>query len=381
MNMAKSLFSKLPISIKIAIRQNIALKNPLKYIKLKKTLDNVIQDYIKKDDKGLEIKDGVDKWNKSFKKFIKAQPSEFEVATEFFKTNIQLINKSNVSVKDTTVTLICVVKNDLLKLKKMINHHRSIGVKHFAIIDNDSTDGTIEWLKDQEDVDLFYIDDKYTTNKRESWINRIISYYGFNKWYLILDSDELFVYSDMEEKSINQLVRYCKDNNIFRLRALMIDMYANDEFYEKSNDNAYIEECKYFDTSSYNWEDKDKLDLITGGPRGRIFNQNAWLTKYPLYYFVEGDIQGKSHFLFPFYKNKNTKCLVGILHYKFLPSDIEKYRKIALDGNYFNGSLQYKNYINYIDKNGGLSFKNDKSEKYINSKSIYKIKVLDKLEF
>ncbi|WP_347548513.1 glycosyltransferase family 2 protein [Pseudalkalibacillus hwajinpoensis] len=380
MNLFKKIFYKFPLATRLYFREHLGYKAPFKLFLLNKKLNREYKNYKFNKDSGLEVKDGIEKWYQSFKKFLSAQPNESEVAFEFFKNNISLLKSSDLETNKKEVTLLCVVKNDLLKIRKLVEHHRKIGIKHFAILDNGSTDGTIDWLKVQEDVDLFCVEDKYTTNRREAWINRLIAYYGLNRWYLIVDSDELFAYHNMENEKISSLINHCENNSVNRMRAVMIDMYANDQFYLSSDDKAdYIDSCRYFDLNSYKYENRDFIDLVTGGPRGRIFKQNPWLTKYPLCYFEEGDIQGKSHFLFPFSKNKNTKCSVVLLHYKFLPNDIEKYRQISLDGNYFNGSVQYKEYVDYIDNSTNLSFINEETQEFNGTDSLYKIPILEKI--
>lgn len=379
MKTVKKIINRLPLGIRLFIREQVGLKNPIKLNSLRKKLKNEFLTFSEKQNVGLGIKDGSETWHKSFKKFLRAQPEQSEVAFEFFKDSISVVKLTNIEKESSKVILICIVKNDLLKMKNLIQHHRKIGIKHFAILDNGSSDGTVEWLKNQNDVDLFHVQDKYTTNRREAWVNKLIAYYGLKKWYLILDSDELFAFYKMESRNIEYLIDYCKEHSIDRMRAVMIDMYGSNSFYSANEESDYLAKCKYFDINSYKYENRDVVDLITGGPRSRIFNQKPWLTKYPLCYFEEGDIQGKSHFLFPYKKNKNTKCYSAILHYKFLPNDIEKYRKIAKEGNYFNGSIQYKDYINHLDKSNGLAFMDEQSVEYSDSESLYRIPILEKI--
>ncbi|WP_415841140.1 glycosyltransferase family 2 protein, partial [Paenibacillus typhae] len=346
MKIIKKAIAKLPLKTKLYLREISNFRKPFSIVKTKNILDRKV-----KETNGLNIKDGLEVWHRSFKKFILSNLNESEVAYDFFENNIELVSQSKFNYDNREVILLCVVKNDLMKLKKMVDHHRGIGVTHFAILDNISTDGTAEWVKDQPDIDLFTNDDKYTTNRREAWINRLIAYYGLNRWYLIVDSDELFVYQQMEEYPIECLIKYCVNHSITRIRGLMVDMYAEDAFYLQNNDEDYLTQCIYFDLNSYKKEERDYIELITGGPRERMFNQNPWLTKYPLCYFSKGDIQSRSHFLFPFNKNKNSECLAALLHYKFLPSDLPKYKMISENSNYYNGSIEYKKYLEVMEHN------------------------------
>lgn len=380
MKIIKKIFFKIPLSLRIYLREHKGIFHFKEWYSLNKVLREQIKKYKKLEGYKLTVRDDIDVWIRAFKKFIIAQPSEVEVAIEFFKDNIYSVKK-NTESDDTDAILICIVKNDLLKVKTLIKHHRTIGIKKFAFLDNGSSDGTKEWLLEQNDVDLFEVEDKYTTNRREAWVNKIIAYYGLKRWYLIVDSDELFVYSDFENKSITDVISYCEGKNIKRVRALMVDMYGDNEFYSSENDIEYLKEMKYFDTSTYESEHRDVLDLIIGGPRKRIFGESTWLTKYPLCYFDEGDIEGKSHFLFPYKKNMNSECLAALLHYKFLPRDIKKYRQIAENGSYFNGSIHYKKYVKYIDSNSKMNFMCECSKEYTNSKDLSSIPNIKTIDF
>lgn len=97
-------------------------------------------------------------------------------------------------------------------------------------------------------------------------------------------------------------------------------------------------------------------------------------------FFYGGRYTRKSHYLFPYRNNKNTECFVALLHYKFLPSDILKYRQISEEGNYFNGSKEYKDYVRVLEESSGLSFINElQTQEYINSESLYEIPMLKKI--
>ena len=87
----------------------------------------------------------------------------------------------------------------------LVDHYRTPGVVKFAIMDNGSDDGTFEWLLEQPDIDLYQCKRQYQTNVKEGWINRLISYYGFDRWSIVTDSDELAFYQNMETISLPDL--------------------------------------------------------------------------------------------------------------------------------------------------------------------------------
>ena len=289
-------------------------------------------------------------------------------------------NVSN--IKKELPILICPVKNDLDRVKMSIEYYRSIGIKYFAYIDNLSTDGTLEYLKEQPDVNTYICKTKYTTLNREAWINRIISYFGLNRWYLCVDSDELFVYEDMENIDIETYIKNIDISKNRRVKSILLDMYSKYSIFNKEIPNDKIRDyyC-YFDIDSYYQINTYKLDMIKGGPRERVFfkdkNNSNNSTKYPLFFFKKGDIQGCSHFQFPYKPNCNTICTTALLHYKFLYSDLAKYVERVKLKNYSNGSSEYKRYIEAYENNNDIVLYNEeKSEKFESSYSIRKIKAI-----
>ena len=316
-------------------------------------------------------------WINKLNKLTYSDPKMFELALAFSSDDIRLVK--SIDVHPTDVLAICVVKNDLIKLKRFINHHRLLGIDKFVILDNNSSDGTISYLLKQNDVVILKTKTPYSSFRRLGWINRIISYYGYNRWYFVGDSDELLVYNDCENKTIKDLIDHCESSNEIRMPAIMLDMYANKEYYKNGSFDKYYDECVFFDSDTYFIKNHSFCKIITGGPRDRIFDVKATLTKYPLFYFRKNDIF-RSHFLVPCYKNFDAKYSLALKHYKFLPGEFTKYKKIAKDGNYFNGSIEYKKYISVL-KNKNIDFMCKCSRKYIDSSSLDEIPLYSRIKW
>ena len=168
----------------------------------------------------------------------------------------------------------------------------------------------------------------------------------------------------------------------YRLKALMIDMYADGKFLgiEDNSDESIQKKYCYFDNDSYNEEKHKKFELVTGGMRKRVFGKYAnispFLIKYPIIYFEEGELQYNSHFSYPFYKNFNKELNLALLHYKFLSEDLKKIKTRVNEKNYASGSKEYNAYLRAYQEDKNINLKNENSVKYINSDSLKKINLI-----
>ncbi|MCH5166332.1 MAG: glycosyltransferase family 2 protein [Erysipelotrichales bacterium] len=351
---------------------------------LKKTLTSIkrikqVLIYKKMDFDTISLtKENFDIFKKSFLKFVWSQPEDADLPLLFFETKIKPIsNKIDIkSLSEFDPLLICVVKNDIDRVKMILKHYRNIGIKGFVFVDNMSTDGTSEYLTKQNDVDLFICETSYTTKNREAWINRVIGHYGFDRWYLCVDSDELFIYENYDKIIISEFIKTLKKR---RVLSFLLDMYSKEYlFMNDVKSDEIIKKYCYFDTGTYCHRSNYKMEIISGGPRQRVFfennNNTFMLTKYPLFYFEKGDIQCCSHYQFPYKENFGFECKTALLHYKFLKSDLDKYLERAKIGNYANGSFEYKKYAELYSNGQKISLYNSESAKFENYESLNKIK-------
>ena len=282
------------------------------------------------------------------------------------------IKISSVRKEDLTSTepiLICCIKNDLERISTITNYHRKIGIRKMVFLDNMSDDGTLEWLKTQ-DVDLYSINEKYHAGRKSAWIRKVMDIYGYNRWYLIVDSDELFSYIGSEEHSISDLIAYAENNNLDRIGSFLLDMYPKHNLYEQGKNQDCVIENRFFDSDSYYMSRDGRGFMLRGGPRKRVFelelDYSEPLSKYPLFFGKIEDLWS-DHRPLPFYKNFNSQCLSTLRHYKFMEGDFEKYNRIALEGNYYNGSANYKI---YTEGGKNISFMYENSKEYKDSQSL-----------
>lgn len=216
-------------------------------------------------------------WKRSMLAMLKEHASTgyrfsvMQTVYSFANSKIKVVRKSSPCVEENPIVVLC-IKNDLKRIQMLVDHYRSLGVEKFAFMDNGSDDGTFEWLMDQSDIDLFRCYEPYRTAVKEGWINRIVSHYGFDRWYIVTDSDELLVFQGMEEHSLSDLVKAVIQKGYKRIEGLTLDVYTEGGLFGKSEDIR--KDYKWIDTDSYKEVDAAagvyKIKRFVGGPRDRL---------------------------------------------------------------------------------------------------------------
>ena len=304
-----------------------------------------------------------------------------EVITSFCHADIETIRKTECCSTHTSIVVLC-VKNDLARIQMLVKHYRNIGIRKFAILDNGSTDGTFEWLVLQNDIDLYKTSDKYSSSAKEGWVNRIVSQYGFNRWYILTDSDELIKYIGIEKYDIERVIKFAEENGYVRLQALTVDMYSENSVFSHQEENKIEDEYCWMDTDSYFDSPKQvgnyTLRWLTGGPRYRVMGVSTSLIKFPLIYFTPGTLSANAHFVYPYKLLVNAPCVLAILHYKFLDNDKKKYEERAKRGSGFAfGGEYYKKYLESIKTNSTFMYEN--SIRFDSSDSLESLPYIEKM--
>ena len=266
----------------------------------------------------------------------------------FTSTGLVLIKRASHRThikKDLEVPiLICVVNNEMEKLPLFFSHYRKMGIKRFVMIDNMSTDGTYEFLLKQRDVDLYSAKETFRGYLKEGWINQALAIYGYYHWYLVVDADELLVWPQMGEIPLKELIKICQEKREYSPMAIMLDMYSRGQIFHNLTRNIY-EEFSYCDQNTYYWIKNRETDILSGGPRERVFGSKVWLSKTPLFFLRPLDIFCCAHYMYPYMKNKRKKCPIVLLHYKFAYessySMMKEYIKKGVDENRIEESKIY----------------------------------------
>lgn len=249
--------------------------------------------------------------------------------------------KLSPALKSASHVAIVLVYNEAHRLPYLLSYYRRMGIGHFIIIDNQSTDGSRDLVRDQPDTSLFSANGLFKKARFGiDWVNGILNRYCEGKWVLHVDADEFLVYPHMDTCPLAEFTALLEARNQFSLPSVMIDMYSDrnhtENLYAQGDDPLSI--CALFDGKGY----VSHLDTVTstlwikGGVRGRIyfsddFSRGPALNKTPL-------LKWKRHFAFlkvahqlsPPELNRGGKVKPdqqirgALLHFKFLSDFSQK---------------------------------------------------------
>ena len=260
-----------------------------------------------------------------------------------------------------------IVKNESLRLPYILDYYRGLEIDQFIIIDNGSSDGTLEILNNQEDVSVFSTTDEYG----EHWplIQRLLSLYGLNRWCLVLDADEMLFYPHCDIIKLHDLCKFLDDEGGMALHCILLDTYSKGSIKDvryKSGENP-LKVAPWFDSETHH----KMRSRYYGGMRERVFGITPCITKYPLFRFNK-DIQVSRgmHEI----SIKPTQGIRGaLLHFKYMQDFYSRAIEGSKNGQYWNNSFEYKAYAEVLGKDEHLNLWYPKSVKFSNNEQLIKL--------
>jgi hypothetical protein len=156
--------------------------------------------------------------------------------------------------------------DEMLRLPDFLRHHRQIGVRHFFVVDNASTDGTGEYLDAQPDVTRLFSARPYQKLKAvfRAWP---CDHYLPGRWIMEPDIDEHIVYPGWPEVPLPRLVDHWDAAGYQGVFAPMVDMYADRPLTELDHgpDARLLDVYPYFDAEGY-WLAPPKPKTMKASP-------------------------------------------------------------------------------------------------------------------
>jgi hypothetical protein len=284
-------------------------------------------------------------------------------------------------IRADDILVFSTLRNERIRLPYFLRYYRDMGVGHFLIVDNDSDDGSREYLADQPDVSLWTTGRSYKRARfGVDWLNWLQMRHGHGHWCLVVDPDEFFVYPFCDTRPLRALTDWLDASSIRSFGAMLLDMYPKGPIdaqpYREGQDPFEI--ACWFDSGNYTIKRNKRFGnlWIQGGPRMRAFfpdrpERAPALNKIPLvrwhrnYAYVSS-----THMLLPRGLNlvydewggeKASGCL---LHAKFLDTFTVKAAEEMERRQHYAASHEYRAYHAGLNENPDLWCK--WSEKYIN---------------
>ncbi|KUJ78189.1 glycosyl transferase family 2 [Ruegeria marisrubri] len=294
---------------------------------------------------------------------------------------LSIVRDRTKTIQPDDILLVSTVRNEKIRLPYFLRYYRKLGINHFLFIDNDSDDGTPEYLSAQPDVSLWTTSHSY---KRATfgvdWVNYLLRRYAHGHWVLTVDPDEFFVYPFCDTRPIRALTDWLDNTGVRSFGAMLIDVYPKgpltEEPYREGQDPLEI--ASWFDSGNYTITRNPIYGnlWIQGGPRCRVFfgdnpGKAPALNKIPLvrwnrrYTYVSS-----THALLPrglnlvYDDNGGEKSSGVLLHAKLIDTFPAKAKEELTRAQHYGASAEYKAYARHLTD--APTFWCEWSEKYIN---------------
>ena len=297
------------------------------------------------------------------------------------RRELTAVSNKTAAIKRRDILLVSVVRNEKIRLPYFLQYYRKLGVDHFLFIDNDSDDGTQDFLAEQHDVSVWHTSASYKKSTFGiDWSNYLLRKYAHRHWVLTVDPDEFFIYPFCDTRPVRALTDWLDGCAVRSFGTMLIDMYpqgrVEDNPYHEGKDP--FESACWFDSGNYMISKNPVYGnlWIQGGPRARAFFSDTpqkapALNKIPL---VKWDKRyayvSSNHALLPRGLNHvydewgGEKASGALLHAKLIDTLGAKAREELERGQHYRQSREYRAYAQGLETQP--VFWCDWSEKYIN---------------
>ncbi|WP_058283308.1 glycosyltransferase family 2 protein [Ruegeria denitrificans] len=284
-----------------------------------------------------------------------------------FRSRHQLkcLGDQTAQIRPNAVLAFTTLRDEITRLPWFFHHYRALGVDHFLIVDNGSDDGSVEFLLDQPDVSLWKTGASYRDARFGlDWLTWLQMRYGHGHWTLMVDADELLIYSDHDTKPLHDLTEALDQQGHAAFGALMLDLYPKGplgtQVYDPQADPTKI--LNWFDPSPYWAQRQSPMGnlWVQGGARERMFfadrpRHSPTLNKIPLvrwsrrFTYVNSSHSALPRHLNAAYDGPSGNTPSGVLlHTKFLPEVVGKSKTEKARRQHFHDPDQFGSYYDAI---------------------------------
>ena len=227
-----------------------------------------------------------------------------------------------------------VVRNEVSRLPWFLAENRRLGVSTFVVVDNASTDGTLNLLREQPDVHLWETSNSFIDgNYGSAWFEVLLSRFGLGHWILMLDADEILSFPGSERTSVRELCNALDRVGKRAMSGVLIDMYSAGSVVETRYvaGDDFLDHCRYFDRQTHHRSDENAGPFSNqtfrfGGARTRVFGSEVdyLVTKTPLIrYDPDVVLAGGQHWT----SHRSERIAhdgCAVLHFKYFSSLVDR---------------------------------------------------------
>ena len=281
------------------------------------------------------------------------------------RRSLNIVQDNTHRVGKNDILLFATLRNEVVRMPFFLNYYRSLGVKHFFLVDNGSTDGFRALVANDVDVSVWHTEASYSdSNFGMHWMNALLRRYGCEHWCVTCDPDEFLVYPRCDERNLSELAEFLESEHRRSLCCLMLDMYSD----KPVSETRYVagqdpfETAPYFDGSGYTQVDGFLGDVYTrGGVRRRVFFNDypeaapalnktpfvKWRWTYSYFMSMHQLVPPWLNVPHDPYHPSPTGC---VMHFKYFSILGEKAREEIGRGEHWNDSFEYKRYHNMLEE-------------------------------
>lgn len=254
------------------------------------------------------------------------------------------------------VSAVVLVRDGGDQVEPFLRHCFALGVRHVVLLDNGSTDSTVDQARAFAGVTVLATALPYRTHKYalKRWL---VDRFGGHGWCLALDVDERFDFPGSDRISLTDFVRYLDGRGFTAVVAQMLDLHAGGPVSGWPAGADLDARCRWYDNTDLTVEpyhpfdnraSSDAIRFHEGGLRKSLFGVDVFLTKHPLLRRGSGARPSitSSHYCHGAHV-ADVSCLLR--HYKFDRGFPQRCREAVRRGSHFGGSQEYRAYVRWLD--------------------------------
>jgi hypothetical protein len=269
-------------------------------------------------------------------------------------------------IRPAELLLFSTIRDEAARLPFFLDHYRRIGIGHFLIVDNGSTDGGAALLADQPDVSLWRTEASYRAARHGvDWLNGLLCRHGHGHWTLTVDADELLVFPHCDTRPLDALTDWLQAGGVRSMGAMLLDLYPRGptEAAAVPPGADPVAALGWFDPGNYVMSRNPRYRnlWIQGGPRMRAFfaddpRRAPALNKIPLVHWNRRYAYVTStHCLLPrglnlvYAEDGGERACGVLLHTKLAQGFAERAVAEAGRGEHFDAAREYRRYARADD--------------------------------